>query len=58
MVLENSSPVAPYGADAHHILASLELQLTALDCLRSNIAAAYLDAAIQQLRVDMTNRSG
>jgi hypothetical protein len=56
LVLENTTPVAPCDADAHHILAALEQQLAALDRLGSHIAAAHLDAAIQQLRLDQARR--
>jgi hypothetical protein len=38
------------------ILAALEQQLAALDALGSHIAAAHVDAAIQQLRTDLARR--
>ncbi|MEM7664572.1 MAG: hypothetical protein AAF250_01830 [Pseudomonadota bacterium] len=47
-----SSDVADHGAtEIASILAVLEQQLTALDRLKAHIAAAHLDASIQQLRI-------
>jgi hypothetical protein len=40
------------GCDYAPVLSALEEQLTAVDRLGSGIAAAHLDAAIQQLRLD------
>jgi hypothetical protein len=56
LVLENISPAAPCNTDAQHILAALEQQLAALDMRGDHIAAAHLDAAIQQLRLDQVRR--
>jgi hypothetical protein len=46
----------PYEPGVHHVLASLEEQLEALDQRGAHIAAAHLDAAIQQLRLDLARR--
>jgi hypothetical protein len=54
--LENQLAGAPCGTDAHHIIAVLEQQLAALDKRGAHIAAAHLDAAIQQLRLDCARR--
>jgi hypothetical protein len=53
LILEKLSDAAPHDARAHAILAALEVQLTALDQIGARIAAAHVDAAIQQLRRDM-----
>jgi len=50
--LENHSPSAPCDTGTQAVLAALEQQLAALDRLGLHIAAAHLDAAIQQLRLD------
>jgi hypothetical protein len=50
--VENLSQAAPGDTGAHPILAALEQQLCRLDQLGAHIAAAHLDAAIQQLRLD------
>lgn len=52
MILGNPLPDAPLDATALPILAALETQLFALDTLGAHIAAAHVDAAIQQLRRD------
>jgi hypothetical protein len=52
--LENLSLPAPCDHGANAILAALELQLAALDTFGAHIAAAHVDAAIQQLRRDLT----
>jgi hypothetical protein len=54
--LENLSPTAPCDSGANAILAALEQQLAALDALGAHIAAAHVDAAIQQLRRDLARR--
>jgi hypothetical protein len=54
--VENLSPAAPYNTGVHDILIALEQQLSALDQLGAHIAAAHLDAAIQQLRLDQARR--
>lgn len=54
LTLENLSTNAPHTTDACTILAALEVQLAALDQLGARIAAAHVDAAIQQLRRDMS----
>lgn len=56
--MENVSPAAPCDSGALHILAALEQQLAALDRRGAHIAAAHLDAAIQQLRLDEARRQG
>jgi len=38
---------------AIEVLAELEKQLAALDCLGHHLAAAHLDSAIQRLRVEI-----
>jgi hypothetical protein len=43
---------APGDKGAQSILAALEDQLAALDAIGAHIAAAHVDAAIQQLRAD------
>jgi hypothetical protein len=45
---------APGHKGAQAILAALEQQLAALDAIGAHIAAAHVDAAIQQLRADCT----
>jgi hypothetical protein len=56
LVLENASAAAPCDTDAHNILAALEQQLAALDQRGAHVAAAHLDAAIQQFRLDLSQR--
>lgn len=57
--LENLCPNAPSDPGAHTdvpkltILHVLEQQLAALDSVQAYIAAAYVDAAIQQLRAEL-----
>jgi hypothetical protein len=43
---------APGDKGARAILKALEQQLIALDAIGAHIAAAHVDAAIQQLRAD------
>ena len=43
--------------DLHHIIATLDKQLAALDRMGAHIGAAHLDAAIQHLRFEQTRRS-
>ncbi|WP_158094285.1 hypothetical protein [Erythrobacter donghaensis] len=50
------SPALPCDSGAHTILAALEAQLAALDRMGAHIAAAHVDAAIQQLRRDLSKR--
>ncbi len=54
--MENLTPDAPGDARVLAILAALERELVALDAIGAHIAAAYLDAAIQQLRRDYAGR--
>jgi hypothetical protein len=54
--LDNHATGASNDAGAHHIIAVLEQQLAALDKRGAHIAAAHLDAAIQQLRLDCAPR--
>ena len=54
LTLENLATNAPRNTEACAILAALEVQLAALDDLGARIAAAHVDAAIQQLRRDMS----
>jgi hypothetical protein len=56
LALENLSSGTPCDTDAHHIIAALEQQLAALDRRGAHIAAAHLDAAIQQFRLDCARR--
>ncbi len=53
LTVENLTPTAPTGARVLAIMATLEMQLALLDEIGSRIAAAHLDAAIQQLRLDV-----
>ncbi|WP_301749563.1 hypothetical protein [uncultured Erythrobacter sp.] len=50
--LENLTSPAAERIDVSSAIATLELQLSVLDRLGAHIAAAHLDAAIQQLRLD------
>jgi hypothetical protein len=56
LALEHLPPTASSDTDAHAVLIALETQLAALDRLGARIAAAHLDAAIQQLRTDLARR--
>jgi len=51
-ILENSTSVTPFDPGVGTILAVLEEQLAALDRIGAHIAAAHVDAAIQQIRRD------
>jgi hypothetical protein len=51
--LDHASSPAPETSGLATIIATLEQQLTALDRIGAHIAAAHLDAAIQQLRLDV-----
>jgi hypothetical protein len=51
-ILENLTSATPCDPGVRTILAALEQQLAALDRIGAHIAAAHLDAAIQQLRRD------
>jgi hypothetical protein len=55
--LDNSPSSAPETSGLLAIIATLELQLAALDALGAHIGAAHLDAAIQQLRLDQARWS-
>jgi hypothetical protein len=57
MTLENLTANPPGDPGARSILAALEQQLAALDIIGAHIAAAHVDAAIQQLRVDLARQS-
>ena len=52
LTLENRSHTTPDIIGALAIIAALEKQLAALDQAGAAIAAAHVDAAIQQLRLD------
>ncbi len=54
--LENRSPTVAHNSGARAVLAALEEHLAALDGLGAHIAAAHVDAAIQQLRRDLAQR--
>jgi hypothetical protein len=54
--VEHLISTAPYRTTGHAALAALEEQLIVLDRLGTHIAAAHLDAAIQQLRRDLPGR--
>lgn len=56
LALENLSPATPGDTGVEHILAVLQEQLARLDQLGARIAAAHLDAAIQQLRLEQARR--
>jgi hypothetical protein len=50
--VEHCHSAPPRNPGALAVLAALEEQLAALDEMGAHIAAAHLDAAIQQLRLD------
>ena len=52
MTVKNLSTTVSRDVQLRSVLAALEEQLAALDRLGAGIAAAHLDAAIQQLRRD------
>lgn len=52
LTVENITPIAPGDARVPAVLAGLERELAVLDHIGAHIAAAYLDAAITQLRRD------
>ncbi|MFM7405018.1 MAG: hypothetical protein ACKO1N_13225 [Erythrobacter sp.] len=54
--MENSPTAAPGTNGVGPSLAALEDQREALDRIGVHIAAAHLDAAIQQLRLDQARR--
>jgi hypothetical protein len=51
--VENLTSASPGGTGVLAVISVLETQLATLDGLGSHIAAAHLDAAIQQLRLDL-----
>lgn len=55
-MVESTPPLSGDDAIAS-IVSALELQLTRLDQMNLNIAAAHLDAAIQQLRTNQITRN-
>ncbi|WP_324075627.1 MAG: hypothetical protein RSE14_02260 [Erythrobacter sp.] len=55
--MENSPSPAPDFSGLPAIITSLEAQLCALDTMGAHIGAAHLDAAIQQLRLDLARHS-
>jgi len=54
--LENFPTIEPRDQGLLTILAELERQLVELDRVEARIAAAYVDAAIEQLRLDMSKQ--
>lgn len=54
--MEQNAPATTGDPGVNAIIAALEAQLTALDAMGARIAAAHLDAAIQQLRLDQARR--
>ena len=54
--MKHLTSTAPHRTAGHAALAVLEEQLVVLDRLGTHIAAAHLDAAIQQLRRDLPGR--
>ena len=56
LTLEDRSSQSPGAPGVGPILAALEDQLAALDRIGAHIAAAHLDAAIQQLRLMQASR--
>jgi hypothetical protein len=56
LTLENNLLAEPRDTGLLFILAALEHQLEALDLAGAHIAAAHVDAAIQQLRLDLTRQ--
>jgi hypothetical protein len=54
--LENLTPPTPGDARVPAVLAALERELAVLDQMGAHIAAAYLDAAITQLRRDQVRQ--
>ncbi|RNJ62933.1 MAG: hypothetical protein EDM03_00330 [Porphyrobacter sp. IPPAS B-1204] len=61
--MENRPSNTPSGLGAQSdttalaVLTALEQQLAALDSLGAHIAAAHVDAAIQQLRADLARQT-
>ncbi len=56
LTVENPSSTVPGDARVPAVLAALERELAVLDQIGAHIAAAYLDAAITQLRRDQVRR--
>jgi hypothetical protein len=56
LTLDYQNGATPHGHGVPAILAALEEQLAALDQSGAWIAAAHLDCAIQQLRLDQVRR--
>lgn len=56
LTVEKDLGTMPQDACALSILSQLEAQLAALDLIGAHIAAAHVDAAIQQLRRDQIER--
>ena len=56
LTVENFTPTAPGDARVPAVLAALERELAVLDQIGAHIAAAYLDAAITQLRRDQVRQ--
>lgn len=54
--MEHLTPTASGDARVPAVLAALERELAVLDQIGAHIAAAYLDAAITQLRRDQVHR--
>ncbi|WDA40592.1 hypothetical protein [Erythrobacter sp. BLCC-B19] len=50
--MENHATGAPSTSGVQTIIAALEIQLAALDAMKSFVAAAHVDAAIQHLRLE------
>jgi hypothetical protein len=57
LTVENLQTTVPGAPCVLAALTALELELTTLDRLGARIAAAHLDAAIQQLRLDQARRA-
>jgi hypothetical protein len=56
LTVEHLTPTAPGDARVLAVLAALERELAVLDQIGAHIAAAYLDAAITQLRCDRSRQ--
>jgi hypothetical protein len=56
LTVENLTSTASGDARVPAVLAALERELAVLDQIGAHIAAAYLDAAISQLRRDQVRR--
>jgi hypothetical protein len=56
LIVENCNPTMPGDPRVPAVIAALERELAILDEIGAHIAAAYLDAAIDQLRREQARR--